>query len=169
MKNEITTFSAEDVHVDGFVFGVLTPESKIDETVCKELLDHIHPQSSSHHSEPHRKQKRKHTTFHRAFDLIPASEMASALETLITLGFTSVLTSGGAANAFEGRDVLARLVRQAAGRIEIIVGGGVRSSNLRELVKETGAKAYHSSAITGEEGDVANGEEIEKLSAILKS
>ncbi|PVH77139.1 hypothetical protein DL98DRAFT_517470 [Cadophora sp. DSE1049] len=161
MKKDIAMFSAEGVHVDGFVFGVLTSEGKIDEVVCRELLDCIHSATSKH-------QKRKNTTFHRAFDLIAPSEMDSALETLISLGFTSVLTSGGAASAFEGREVLARLVRQAAGRIEVIVGGGVRSTNLEALVRETGAQAYHSSAVIGE-GDVASGEEIERLSATLKS
>ncbi|KAK0123810.1 hypothetical protein ONS95_008807 [Cadophora gregata] len=167
MKNDISTFSVEGVDINGFVFGVLTPDGKIDEVVCKQLLDHIHSQTSH----PTQSQRRKHTTFHRAFDLIPATEMASALETLISLGFTSVLTSGGAANAFEGRDVLARLVSQAAGRIEVIVGGGVRSGNLKVLVKETEALVYHSSAIVGQdgEGDVASGEEVERLSAILKS
>ena len=170
MKNDITTFSAENVHINGFVFGVLTPERNIDVDTCRELLDFIHS-SSSHQNQPQNQthsQNRKPTTFHRAFDVIPPSEMSSALESLISLGFTSVLTSGGAANAFEGRDVLAKLVRQAAGRIEIIVGGGVRSSNLEALVRETGAMAYHSSAVIGE-GDVASGEEVERLSAILKS
>ena len=64
--------------------------------------------------------------------------------------------------------MLARLVKQAAGRIEIIVGGGVRSSNLEVLVRETGSVAYHSSAVTGE-GDVASGEEVGRLSAMLKT
>lgn len=151
MKHEIEKFSAEGV--DGFVFGVLTPGGKIDRDVCQDLLTLT---------------AGRNCTFHRAFDEIPEAAMEDALETLIELGFTSVLTSGGRSNAVEGKEVLARLVERARGRIEVIVGGGVRSANLEGLMRETGARTFHSSAVVGGEGDVANEGEIGRLSALLK-
>ncbi|KAH6694976.1 putative copper homeostasis protein [Leptodontidium sp. MPI-SDFR-AT-0119] len=150
MKREIEMFGREGV--DGFVFGVLTAEGKVDGDACRELLG--------------RTAGRK-CTFHRAFDEIPEEEMEDALEELIELGFTSVLTSGGRKNAIEGKEVLARLVRRARGRIEIIVGGGVRSGNLDVLIESTRAEAFHSSAVVGE-GDVASGEEVERLRGLLR-
>ncbi|MGI4745549.1 MAG: copper homeostasis protein CutC, partial [Janthinobacterium lividum] len=59
-------------------------------------------------------------TLHRAFDLAP--DPLAALETAIGLGFERVLTSGGSPRAVDGMAVLARLVRAAAGRIEIMAG-----------------------------------------------
>ncbi|KAF5870953.1 putative copper homeostasis protein cutc protein [Botrytis fragariae] len=85
---------------------------------------------------------------------------------LINLNFTSLLTSGGAPTSVQGVVQLQKLVQQAAGRIDIIVGGGVRSRNLEELVQETGAGWFHSSAVVGD-GENVNGEEVEKMRDIL--
>ena len=43
-------------------------------------------------------------------------------------------------------DMLRALVDAAANRITIMPGSGVRSTNVLELAKFTGAKAFHSSA-----------------------
>ncbi|KAG4429337.1 hypothetical protein IFR05_015179 [Cadophora sp. M221] len=150
MKREIESFGLEGV--DGFVFGMLTAEGKVDRNACQELLG--------------RATGRK-CTFHRAFDEIPEVEMEDALEELIELGFTSVLTSGGKKNAVEGKEVLAKLVKLSRGKIEIIVGGGVRSGNLEVLIGITGAGSFHSSAVVGE-GDLASEEEVGRLSALLR-
>ncbi|KAH7310327.1 CutC family protein [Rhexocercosporidium sp. MPI-PUGE-AT-0058] len=157
MKREIESFGGEGV--DGFVFGVLTAEGKIDRDACRELLECV--------EEVGRGGKEMKFTFHRAFDEIPGGEMEDSLEELIELGFTSVLTSGGKKNAFEGKEVLAKLVKRARGRIEIIVGGGVRSGNLEALIEETGAGSFHSSAVVGEE-DVASDDEVKKLSRFMR-
>jgi len=45
-----------------------------------------------------------------------------------------------------GMDMLKELVSQAGGRITIMPGSGVRSANLLELARFTGAGAFHSSA-----------------------
>lgn len=82
-------------------------------------------------------------TFHRAFDVV--ADPAVALEQLIDLGITRVLTSGGAARAVEGLDRLAALVEQAAGRIEIQAGGGVRIEDIPTLAR-IGVDAVHLSA-----------------------
>ena len=72
------------------------------------------------------------TTFHRAFDVSP--DPAEALETLIGLGVTRVLTSGcpwgSDGTAWEGVTVLQQTICQAAGRIEVVVCGGVTAAGV---------------------------------------
>jgi copper homeostasis protein len=111
----------------------------------------------------------KPCTFHRAFDELEgeADEIELQLEVLIKCGFKAVLTSGGAPNAVEGRQRLARLVERANGRIDVIVGGGVRSDNV-EVLRETGASWFHSSAIV-DGGEVASGQEVRALKEKLDS
>ncbi len=80
-------------------------------------------------------------TFHRAFDV--CRDPAAALETLVQLGYTRVLSSGQRATAVEGKDLLAELVRQAAGKIVIMAGGGVDETNAAGLVHDTGVTEIH--------------------------
>lgn len=89
---------------------------------------------------------------HRAFDATPDAD--EALEQLINLGVHEVLTSGHAATALEGTATLRRHLERAAGRIDILAGGGVRPHNAAEIVKQTGlqslhARAFDASAIAG--------------------
>jgi copper homeostasis protein len=84
------------------------------------------------------------TVFHRAFD--HCADMEESLETLISCGVTRVLTSGGLSDAVSGVDTLASLVKQAAGRIEILPGGGVRGWNVAEIVRRTGVSQVHARA-----------------------
>ena len=81
-------------------------------------------------------------TFHRAFD--STINMPDALEQLIDLGVTRVLTSGGAATALDGASVIAALVTQARDRIAIITGGGVREHNVSDVIARTGVREVHS-------------------------
>jgi copper homeostasis protein len=82
-------------------------------------------------------------TFHRAFDTL--ADPAAALDTLIDLGVRRVLTSAGAAAVADALPALAALVTRAAGRIEIMAGGGVHAGVVDELVR-TGVDAVHASA-----------------------
>jgi len=82
--------------------------------------------------------------FHRAFDL--AADQASALETLIDLGFERVLTSGGAPSAMAGASVLSRLVAQAGERITVMPGAGIEPGNVAALRTLTRAREFHASA-----------------------
>lgn len=79
--------------------------------------------------------------FHRAFDLI--ADQHTALKQLIDLGFSRILTTGGKPTALEGVSELAQLIALADGRIEILVGGGVRPGNVKEIVEKSGAKQVH--------------------------
>lgn len=82
-------------------------------------------------------------TFHRAFDEI--ADWRKAMDELIKLGFTRILTNGQAANVEAGRANLYEMVMHAAGRIEIMAGSGLKSSDIGEM-KEIGVSAVHFSA-----------------------
>jgi copper homeostasis protein len=85
-------------------------------------------------------------TFHRAFDA--SVDLARSLETVISLGCERVLTSGGGRSALAGSAVIADLVRQAAGRIRILAGAGIRAANIVEVVRRSHAGELHGSART---------------------
>lgn len=150
MKTEIESF--KKVGADGFVFGVLTSDGRVDRDNCRVLLAAAGGQAC---------------TFHRAFDEIFENRMGEELEHLIELGFANVLTSGGKKTAPEGKEALRSLVERAKGKIEIIVGGGVRSFNLDVLREYTGSKWFHSSAVV-DGGDIANADEVRDLGALLR-
>lgn len=77
--------------------------------------------------------------FHRAFDDVVGCADAAGegwdrgLRAVVACGFEGVLTSGGAGNAPENVETLGRVVDAAQGRLEVIVGGGVRGSNITAL------------------------------------
>ncbi len=100
--------------------------------------------------------------FHKAFDVLV--DRAAALETLVSLGVTRVLTSGGAPTALKGAHELARLRKQAAGRIEILAGGKVRGANVCELVAVSGVSQVHARA-----GDGADDSQIREIAEALRS
>ena len=83
-------------------------------------------------------------TFHRAFDM--CRNPFEALEQIIDLGITRILTSGQAANAEKGIPLLKQLIEKAAGRIIIMPGCGVNYNNISKIANETGAKEFHLSA-----------------------
>ncbi|GAB3185510.1 copper homeostasis protein CutC [Nesterenkonia halophila] len=84
---------------------------------------------------------------HRCVDVLLGAgvEPEELVEQLIACGVDGVLTSGGAADALAGSATLARLVRAAAGRLEIVAGGGVRPEGFATLVA-AGVDAVHLSA-----------------------
>lgn len=127
MKEDIKICNT--LNCDGVVFGILMANGEIDTKRCKELVELAKPMP---------------VAFHRAFDM--SNDLEKALEDLIELGFVRVLTSGGANNAFEGVEMITRLVKQAAGRIEIMPGAGINPSNISEIATKTKAKNFHSSA-----------------------
>lgn len=125
----------EDIHafvqagVEGIVFGVLHPDGSVDKERCKQLLDACGSCE---------------TVFHRAIDVVP--DWRSALDALIELGFTRVLTSGQAPSALFGAETIRQMHEHAQGRIEILVGGGVRPNNIARVVEATHCTQIHASA-----------------------
>ncbi|MBX0289101.1 copper homeostasis protein CutC [Hymenobacter sp. HSC-4F20] len=113
----------------GVVLGVLDAQGRVDLPRCRALLKAAGPLP---------------VTFHRAFDACP--DQAQALEDVVALGCQRILTSGGQATAEAGQAQLAALVRQAAGRICIMPGAGIRPSNIWALATRTAATEFHASA-----------------------
>jgi copper homeostasis protein len=88
-------------------------------------------------------------TFHRAFDVL--SDRNSALEALVDLGVTRILTSGGVERAVDALDELRSLFRRAGGRVQVMAGAGVDASNV-VAIAATGVDAVHASAKRIESG-----------------
>ena len=122
--------SAMAAGASGIVAGALTPDGKVDIDACRAFISAAGNDADS--------------TFHRAFDVV--SDPFEALETIIGLCFKRILTSGQAASALEGAELIARLRKQAAGRIEIMAGAGVCPENAAEIIRLTDADALHASA-----------------------
>lgn len=121
----------KSLKVDGVVLGLLTANNDIDRDRTAQLVELARPME---------------VTFHRAFDLTP--NPLRALEQVIASGCSRLLTSGHHSTALEGATEIASLVSAARGKIVIMPGAGVRSSNIAELARRTGAAEFHSSART---------------------
>ncbi len=113
----------------GVVVGAMTGDGRLDEVVLRELFAAAAGMG---------------IVCHRAFDFV--KDPSAALEVLIEIGFSRVLTSGGAATAMEGKSLIFNLLKQSAGQIEVMPGSGIRPSNIRELAVATGARSFHFSA-----------------------
>ena len=113
----------------GIVVGVLTPEGNVDIQACRRLIGRASGLDN---------------TFHRAFDV--TADPFKALEDIISLGFSRLLTSGQQPSALEGASLIAELHRRAAGRIKIIAGAGVSPSNAADILHSSKADELHASA-----------------------
>jgi len=85
-------------------------------------------------------------TFHRAFDR--TRDPYQALEDVIATGCERILTSGQLPNSLDGSALIAELRKQADGRITIMPGSGLKSSNIINVARATGASEFHASART---------------------
>jgi copper homeostasis protein len=146
MKKDI--LFCREKKVQGIVFGILN-NNCVNESVCAELLGLAKPM---------------HCTFHRAID--SCENIFSATETLIRLGFDSVLTSGAKENAFAGAEILKELQGKYGKKINIIAGGNIRSENISEIRKISKCTAFHSSALT-DGSEIASAGEIHKMKSII--
>ena len=124
--------AARTAGAPGVVFGALTKDARIDRAMMSELVAAARPMAVG---------------FHRAFDQL--ADQQAGLETLVELGVSVVLTSGGADRAIDGADQLRRLVTQAAGRIAILAGGGVTPANVRELLDRSSVHQVHGKSFVG--------------------
>jgi copper homeostasis protein len=137
--------------IDGVVFGVLTSNNEIDEKACKELIALARPMK---------------LTFHRAFDDV--NDPKAEIKKLIELGFERLLSSGGELNASTGAYKLQELQSEFGNKIKIMPGGGIRKSNLRDVINISGCSEYHTAALThGQE--VLDEMEVKAIKNILNS
>lgn len=111
---------------DGLVFGFLHPDGTIDEERTRAFVELADG---------------KPAVFHRALDVTP--DWKPALETLIRLGVTRVLTSGQAPDVFFALETIAEMIRFAGNAIEILPGAGITLENVERVVNITGCSQVH--------------------------
>lgn len=82
-------------------------------------------------------------TFHRAIDA--CNEPFETIETLISLGFDKVLTSGCKSNAYDGVNMIREMQNLYGDRINIMAGGGINEKNVERIITATGVENVHAS------------------------
>ena len=116
---------------DGLVFGFLHTDGTIDVERTAILAKLAHSAG-------------KEAVFHRAIDVVP--DWKQALDLLIDLNITRVLTSGQEADVSNGTETVREMIRYAAGRIQILPGAGITARNYQRIVAETGTDQIHLAA-----------------------
>jgi copper homeostasis protein len=111
----------------GVVLGASLPDGRLDRLVLRTLA---------------KQAEGLDLTLHRAFDLVPNG--AEAVEIAIGLGFSRILTSGGARIATEGIDGLRTTIAAARGRIVIMPGAGIAPGTVGPLLA-LGCREIHAS------------------------
>lgn len=127
MKTDVQ--QCKQLGCDGVVIGLLKKDGAIEKERCKKLVELAYPMG---------------VTFQRAFDRV--NDPVKALEDIIETGCERILTSGLVPSCLDGAPLIAKLIQQAAERIIIMPGSGLRSSNVIDIAKITGAREFHTSA-----------------------
>ena len=119
--------------VNGVVFGALLRDGSVDADATREMVREAHRQGLS-------------TTFHRAID--ESADIFSSLQAIMDIGgIDRILTSGGASDAYSGKQTIAEMVAKAAGRISIMAGCGVTAANATAIAAATGIHEIHGSRL----------------------
>ncbi|MBQ0113164.1 MAG: copper homeostasis protein CutC [Bacteroidales bacterium] len=127
MKQDI--LCCKNIGVTGVVFGLLTPDGKVDIERTKTLVELAGNMK---------------TCFHRAIDM--AEDYFQAAKEIVDCGCSRILTSGQRNKAMEGAENIARLQEMYGDKIEIMAGSGVNTQNIEELFSKTHLQNYHFSA-----------------------
>ena len=126
MKRDIKMF--KKAGASGVVIGILKPDGTLDIDRMKELIAAADGM---------------YITLHRAFDV--CRDPFATLEEAKKLGINSILTSGQKNKCTEGRDLLRQLVEKSEHKIEILIGSGINSNNVEDVISNTGSSAVHTS------------------------
>ena len=129
---ESVILKAIEAGTNELVFGALTDDNSLDLEALETLV--IASQGLP-------------ITFHMAFDEIPSDLQKSALDELITLGFDKILMHGDSLDKPINTAKIAELVSYAAGRIQILAGGGVSAANAEIISIETNSSYVHGTKI----------------------
>lgn len=122
---------------DGVVAGILTEEGCVDKKRTAILADCAYPMG---------------VTFHRAFDR--CADAFKAVDDIIETGCERILTSGQQRTALQGATLIRELISKADDRIVIMPGSGISSSNISDLLLQTGAAEFHASAKMEQSGSM---------------
>lgn len=127
MRRDVETCAA--LGCAGVVIGVLDADGNVDAARCRPLVHAAQGMA---------------VTFHRAFDF--ARDPHAALDAVIALGCSRLLTSGQANDALAGAPLIRALIEHAHGRISVMPGGGIEARNIAAVAAATGAHEFHASA-----------------------
>lgn len=119
---------------DGVVTGVLRGNGEIDVERTRRIRQIIGDHRQS--------------VFHRAFDVTP--DPLAAVDQLVDLGITRILTSGQQNTVGEGMETIRRVIQHARSRIEIMPGGGIMPYQLERIIERTGCTQIHLTAFRTE-------------------
>ena len=111
---------------DGIVFGFLHEDGTVDKERVQAMLEVI----GDHES-----------VFHRAIDVTP--DWKAAMDALIELGVTRILTSGQKPTVPEGIFTIKEMMEYAAGRIQVLPGAGITPENAQWVRQMTGTTMMH--------------------------
>lgn len=126
IKEEVEMF--RELGADGVVIGILRPDGSLNMEEMEELVKAAGGMG---------------VTLHRAFDV--CRNPYEALEQCVSMGIDTILTSGQKSSAWEGRELLADLLKKSAGRIDILAGAGISPEVIEKLAPCTGIRSFHMS------------------------
>ncbi|MEY4866512.1 MAG: hypothetical protein RLY64_766 [Bacteroidota bacterium] len=130
-------FYLKNLPIQGIVSGALLSNGELDIAFLKDLM---------------KEAEQLHWAFHRAVDL--SRNPMETVETLASLGFKRVLSSGGSNKAMDGIDLLKDFQKRVGHRIQIMPGSGIDETNVAKILKETGCKHIHVSLRTSEKSEM---------------
>ena len=139
----------------GFLLGAITEDRRID-------IDAIKAFQEAAEDRP--------LHFHLAWEM--TEDLNETLEELIGLGIKSVRTTGGlglGARAIEGVDKIKAFREQAAGRIDLLLAGGVSAENVGQLVAETGVMHAHAGSSVRIPPSTRGYVDVEKVRALREA
>lgn len=119
---------------DGFVIGCLTPDGNLDAEAMQPLLMAA---------------KGAGLTLHRCIDV--SRDLLQTYRAAASLGFDTVLTSGGSGNCRSGMETIQKLVRlrDEANGPEVLIGAGVNASVISDFLQQVpSCQAFHMSGKT---------------------
>lgn len=118
----------------GVVFGALTADKKLDKVNLEKLI------AAS---------KGMEIVFHMAFDALSDEDQLEAIDWLSQAGVTRILTRAGVSgDSLEKRFAhYHRILEHAAGKIEILPGGGIDLDNRQTFIEQLGVTQLHGTKV----------------------
>ena len=118
----------------GVVFGALTADKKLDKANLEKLI------AAS---------KGMEIVFHMAFDELSDQDQLEAIDWLSQAGVTRILTRAGVSgDSLEKRFAhYHRILEHAAGKIEILPGGGIDMDNRQTFIDQLGVTQLHGTKV----------------------
>ncbi|MGL5291817.1 MAG: copper homeostasis protein CutC [Vibrionaceae bacterium] len=121
---------AKKLGLQGVVVGILDQEGLVPEAILRQFVQAAHPMG---------------VTFHRAIDV--SSDWRRDIETIIAAGCERILSSGHAATALAGLEMLQEMQNAIAGRIQLMPGAGINAENVQTVLEFIGATEVHMSGM----------------------